>query len=311
MGRFIARRLLAAIPIVLVVATATFFLVQATPGDPAAFVLGESVTKPELHAFDHKLGLDRPVGTQYTSWVSHAAQGNLGTSYVTGERVSHEVSTALPVTLSIALLATFVSLVFGVLLGTVAAVREGRLDRAVHATCSTLQGIPAFWLAAGLVYLLAVEVRVFPVTDYVSIATSPWQWLVHLALPVIAVSAGAMAFIAFQARAAVNGVLSQEFVRTLQALGIPRRRILMRHVLRNAAIPIVTVAGLGFVFTLGGVVIIESVFNLSGLGSLILQAVQTHDLPVVEGAVLVFCVIVIIVNLIVDITVAWLDPRAR
>jgi peptide/nickel transport system permease protein len=310
-GRYIARRLAAAIPVVAVVATATFFLVQLTPGDPASVVLGESVTKAQLHAFDHKLGLDRPVVRQYTSWVSDAVHGNLGTSYVTGERVSQEVKTAVPVTLSIALLATLLSLILGTLLGTLAAVRGGRLDRIVHATCSTLQGIPAFWLAAGLVYLFAVEVRVFPVTDYVSIAKSPWQWLVHLALPVLAVSAGSLSFIAFQARAAVNGVLGQEFVRTLQALGISRRRILIRHVLRNAAIPIVTVAGLGFVFTLGGVVIIESIYDLSGLGSLILQAVQTHDLPVVEGAVLVFSLIVVVVNLLVDVTVAWLDPRTR
>jgi peptide/nickel transport system permease protein len=310
-ARYIARRLLAAIPIILVVATATFFLVQLTPGDPAEVVLGTTVTKQQVRQFDHQLGLDRPIVDQYTTWVSRAVRGNLGVSLVTGQRVSGEVKSAFAATFWLALLAMVVSVSVGVPLGMVAAVRGGAFDRGLVAICSLLQGLPLFWLGAGLVYLFAVDVRVFPVSDYVGLTASPGQWITHLILPVLTISAGSLAFIAFQARAAVTTALGQDYVRTLQALGIPRRRILMRHVLRNAAIPIVTIIGLGFVFTLGGVVIVETVFNFDGLGTLILHAVQTHDLPVVQGAVLAFTIVVIVVNLLVDIATAMLDPRAR
>jgi peptide/nickel transport system permease protein len=310
-ARYVARRLLAAIPILVVVATATFFLVQLTPGDPAEIVLGTTVTKQQVREFDHQLGLDRPITAQYTTWVSKAVRGDLGTSLVTGEKVSGKVKSAFAATAWLALLATLLSVVIGVPLGMIAAVRGGAFDRALVVVCSFLQGLPVFWLGAGLAYLFAVDLRVFPVSDYVSLSDSPGQWITHLILPVLAISAGSLAFIAFQARAAVTTALGQEYVRTLQALGISRRRILFRHVLRNASIPIVTIAGLGFVFTLGGVVLVETVFNLSGLGTLILGAVQTHDPPVVQGAVLAFTLVVIVVNLVVDIATAMLDPRAR
>ncbi len=311
MARYVARRLLAAIPILVVVATATFFLVQLTPGDPAEIVLGTTVTKQQVREFDHQLGLDRPITAQYTTWVSKAVRGDLGTSLVTGEKVSGKVKSAFSATAWLALLATLLSVVIGVPLGMIAAVRGGAFDRGLVVVCSLLQGLPVFWLGAGLAYLFAVVLRVFPVSDYVSLSDSPGQWITHLILPVLTISAGSLAFIAFQARAAVTTALGQEYVRTLQALGISRRRILFRHVLRNASIPIVTIAGLGFVFTLGGVVLVETVFNLAGLGTLILGAVQTHDLPVVQGAVLAFTLVVIVVNLVVDIATAALDPRAR
>ncbi|NNN30756.1 ABC transporter permease [Streptomyces sp. S3(2020)] len=312
MWTFIAKRLGIALPTVLVVATVSFFLVQLVPGDPAALILGDQAGGAQRAALNHELGLDQPLFTQYTSWLGQAVQGDFGDSFLTGQPVSQALAQAVPVTVSLAVLATLLSVVVGSGLGLLSAVRRGgTADRAVYAVCTVIMAIPGYWLAAVLVLLLAVRVRLFPTGDYVELSQSPGQWLGHLVLPVLALGVPSVARIAFQSRAAVIDVLGQPFVRTLQAAGVPRRRILVRHVLRNAAVPVVTVAGLTFLFLLGGVVIIEAVFNLPGLGTVMLQAVNNHDLTVVQGAVVYFSVLVTMVNLAADLAVGAINPRVR
>ncbi|MFJ3800039.1 ABC transporter permease [Streptomyces sp. NPDC090088] len=311
MWSFLSKRLGIAVPTVLVVATISFFLVQLVPGDPATLVLGQQADAAQRAAMDHELGLDQPLVTQYLSWLGQAVRGDFGTSFVTGQPVSQTLAQAVPVTLSLAVLATLLAVTVGTGLGLLAAVRRGRTDRVVYAVCTCVMAVPAYWLAAVLVLLLAIRIRLFPTGEYVEFTQSPGEWIAHLVLPVLALGVPSVARIAFQSRAAVIDVLGQPFVRTLQAVGVPRRRILVRHVLRNAAVPVVTVTGLTFLFLLGGVVIIEAVFNLPGLGTVMLQAVNNHDLTVVQGAVVYFSLLVTGVNLAADLAAGALNPRAR
>lgn len=311
MIRVIARRLLIAIPTVLIVCTFTFLLVQLVPGNVADYILGKTATPASVQKLDAQLGLTKPVLDQYFSWLGGALHGNFGVSYITGQTVSSALSEALAPTLSLALVATIAILVLGQALGTIAAVRGGKLDSILQALSGLGMAIPNFWLAALLVVAFALELKIFPATGYTALGVSPSQWLIGLVLPVTAIALSGLAQIVLQARASVLDVLSKDFVRTLQAGGVPRRRILFKHVLRNSAIPVTTVAGLSFVFLLGGVIVIETIFNIPGMGSLMINSVDRHDLPVLQGAVIYFAIIVVVVNLAVDLLTAWLDPRVR
>lgn len=311
MIRVIRNRLLLTIPTLLVVATFTFFLIQLVPGDPANFILGQGATLQQVHYIHHQLGLDRPLLTQYLDWLSGVLHGDLGKSYVTDQPVTLQLRAAVPATLALALLGTVVALVFGLAGGIFAGLHGGRLDRMLQFGASIGLGVPNFWLAVLLVYLFAILIPIFPATGFTPLTQSPRAWIVGLVLPVVAISVNNTAQIMFQARSSVLEVVSRDFVRTLQATGMSRRRIVLKHVLRNAAIPVVTVAGFVFVVTLGGVVVIEVIFNILGVGRVFLNAVNQHDLPVVQGAILYFTVAVMIVNLAVDLVVAWIDPRIR
>jgi peptide/nickel transport system permease protein len=255
--------------------------------------------------------LDRPLLVQYWSWFGHLLQGDLGTSLVTNQSTVASLGQALPVTISVAFLSTLFTLVVGVVLGLLAAARGGVVDAGVQWTGSIAMSIPSFWLAAVLALALAIKVPFFPATGYVSVTTSPTDWATHLVLPMIAVGLAGVGPVAFQTRDAILDQLSRDYVRTFVAAGLPLRRILFKHVLRNASGPIVTVVSLGFVFALGGVVVIESIFNLPGMGTLMLTSVRSHDLPLVQGAVLFFSLLVVVINLLSDLAIAALNPRVR
>lgn len=308
---YIARRLATAIPVVVVVATITFFLVQLAGGSPAGAILGANATQDQVDSFERGLGLDRPILVQFGDWLSHAARGDLGNSFIDSRPVSDRLVQALPPTVSLAIVATLLTVLLGLALGMTAAVRGGRVDALVQWICNLGMAVPNFWLAVVLIYLLALKVPLFPVAGYIDLTANPVDWLLHLVLPAVALSLSQLGQIAFQARAAVNDALSREFVRTLHAAGVPRWRILFKHVLRNAAVPVVTVTGLTFIFTLGGVVVLELIFGMAGMGLLILNSVQGSDYAVVEGAVVVFALLVVTVNLAVDVVTAVLDPRVR
>ncbi|MGN6609829.1 MAG: ABC transporter permease [Jatrophihabitans sp.] len=308
---YLVRRTALAVPIVLVVATITFFFVQLVPGDPANLVYGISATREQVAALHQQLGIDRPVVDQYVTWLGHLLSGNLGTSFSSGQSVAQVLQQTLPVTLSLSVVATLFTVVLGVPVGMAAAVRGGRIDRTVTSIGSVAMAVPNFWLAAILILAFAVRTRLFPATGYVAFGDSPGQWLSHLVLPVVTIGLAGFGQVAFQTRAAVRDVLSREYVRTLHACGVPRRTILYKHVLRNAAIPVVAVVGLSFGISLGGVVVIEGIFNLQGMGSLMLNSVGNHDLPAIQGAVLAFSILVVLVNLGTDLAVAALNPRVR
>jgi peptide/nickel transport system permease protein len=310
--RVAARRIALAVPLLLVVLTATFLLQQLIPGDPASYVLGSASTSAQRQQLDASFGLHRSLLSQYLSSFGHVFRGDLGTSWVSGETVGHTVTAALPVTLSLAVSATLLALVVGTALGTWAAVRQGGLaDRAVQLFAGAASAIPNFWIAVGLVYLLAIKTTLLPATGFVSFGQSPDEWFRSLVLPVVALAVPALGPVVLQARSAMTDVLGRDYIRSLRALGMPSHRIVFKHALRNAGAPVVTTLGFSLIGLLAGTVLIEQVFNLPGLGTVLLTAVQAHDVPVVQGTVVFFAVAVIVVNLAVDLGVALLNPRMR
>ena len=311
MLRLILTRLGMAVPLLFAVTFGTFVLVSLTPGDPAATILGSFGTPAEDKLLDHKLGFDQSVFVQYWHWLTHALQGNLGTSVLSGLPVGPELNSRLGVTLSLVIGATLVSSIVGVVLGTFSARRGGRIGRLVDALAMLGFAIPSFWLGLVLIDVFAIKLRLLPATGYVPLGTSPSEWLNSLVLPVLTLAAGGITLITKQTRDAMREVLGREFIDALRADGVAEWRIVYVHALRNAMIPIVTLIGTFFVGMLGGAVLIESVFALPGLGSLAVSSTSQHDLPVIQAIAVYFCLIVVAVNLVVDLLYGWLNPRAR
>jgi peptide/nickel transport system permease protein len=258
-----------------------------------------------------QLGLDQPVLVQYGHWLAGALRGDLGVSPISGLDVGAEINNRLAVTMSLIVAATIVSSFVGIGLGVVSAVREGRLGRAVDVLSLVGLGLPNFWLGLVLVSLFAVAVPLLPATGYVSFVDSPGGWSLSLVLPVVTLAVGAIAVVAKQTRDAMLEALSRDFIDTLRANGATTRSIIFRHALRNAAIPVVTVLGLLFVGLLSGTVLVEAVFAMPGLGGLAVAATTQHDLPMLQGVALTFTLIVVTVNLLVDLTYGWLNPKVR
>ena len=300
------------VPLLVVVWTAVFSLQQLIPGDPAAYVLGSTSTAAQRDQLDATFGLNRSALDQYLSTGGNLLRGNLGRSWINGESVGQLLSTALPVTLSLAVLSTLVTAVAGTALGIWSALRRGGVaDRILQLVSGAVTAVPNYWIAVGLVYFFAIQHRIFPATGYVPFNQSPGQWLRSLILPVIALSLAPIGPVFLQVRNSMSEVLGADYVRTVRALGIPRRRQVLKHGLRNAAAPIVTTIGFNTVGLLAGTVAVEQIFNLPGLGSQLLSGVLGHDVPVVQGVVLVFALGVVIVNLAVDLSIGVLNPKAR
>jgi peptide/nickel transport system permease protein len=303
-------RLVLAIPMLFVVATATFFLQQLVPGDPGTFILGNEASPAEIRQFDAGLGLNKPILEQYGTWLGRAIRGNLGMSWTSRSPVTQTLLAAAPITLSLTVLAIVVIVCLGVPLGTLAALHAGAVDRFFQAFAGFAIALPNFWLGVGLVLFLAVDARLFPATGYASLS-DPAQWLHALVLPVLALAFGMTMSLALQVRSAMIDVLSRDYIRSLRAAGLSRRSVLFRHALRNCMAPVVTTVGFQLLGLLAGAVVIEQLFNLPGLGSVLLTGVTEHDVPLVQGAVLLFAVFVVVVNLLTDVAAAALNPRAR
>ncbi|MFI9558760.1 ABC transporter permease [Nonomuraea endophytica] len=310
MLRLLSRRLIAA-GVLLVVITALTSLLTTLVPDPTHNLLGMTATPEQVAAKRVELGLDRPVSVRYLDWLGGAVRGDLGVSWFTGLPVVETITARLPITVSLAVIATLVSAVTGIAFGMAAAIRRGWLDRALQVAASLGFAVPGMWVALLLVILFAVQLRWLPATGYVAFAESPADWARSLLLPVVAIAAGSVAAVAAQTRNAVAAVLNQDYVRTLRSRGLPRRRLLLRHVLRNAAPTALTVVSLQFIGLLGGAIIVEQIFAINGLGSLAAAASSRSDIPVVLGVVVVGVLIVLTVNLVVDLLVSWLDPKVR
>jgi peptide/nickel transport system permease protein len=311
MLRLILRRILLAIQLLFVVSFLSFALVALTPGDPAVSILGTTATKAQDAALDKQLGFNLPVIVQYWHWLYKVLHGNLGVSLSSAQAVTSELNSGLGVTLCLVVGATLLTGVFGVALGTLSAIRGGVTGRFTDAFAMLGFAIPAFWLGLVLRDLFAVRGHLLPATGYVPFTTSPTDWLRSLILPVLTLAAGGMTGIAKQTRDSMRDALGRDYIDALRADGVPEWRIIGRHALRNAAIPIVTMLGTFFVGMLGGTVLIESVFAMPGLGSLAVTSTTEHDLPVIEGVAVYFAVGVVIVNLLVDLAYGWLNPKAR
>ena len=310
-ARLVGGRLVLAVPQLLVVSVLSFLLTSLTPGDAARSILGLSATPASVAQLRHQFRLDLPLWDQYWQWLRHAAAGDLGTSFSTGQPVGEAISQRLPVTLSLMAGALLVSLVVGVGFGVISALRGGVAGRAIDALAMVGFALPGFWVGAELIVIFSVSLHWLPATGFVPLQQSPSQWFRSLVLPVAALSLTSVAAVAKQSRQAMLETLGTEYVRMARASGLSPRSIIFRHALKNASILIATILGVQAVGLLAGTIFVESVFALPGLGSAVSDAALQHDLPLVQGVTVVFTIMVVLINLVIDLTYTWLNPKVR
>jgi peptide/nickel transport system permease protein len=306
----VVRRLLTVAPTVLVVATVTFVALQIIPGDVAEIMLGVDAKPEDVTRLRQELGLDRPLAIRYVEWLANLLRGNFGTSVSYHEPVFRLIVQRLPVTLSLAASAMGVALAIALPLGVIAARRAWSvLDLAVLSSSQAGLAVPTFWMGILLLLGLSATIPIFPLQGYVALFGNPLEWARHLALPAVALGTERAAALVRLVRASVLDELQREYVRTARSKGLADRFVLRRHVLRNALIPVLTIAGLQFGYLLGGTIVIEQVFGLPGLGRLLLQGIYARDLVVVQGAVITIAIMFALLNLMVDLLYAVIDPR--
>ena len=304
MLRFILRRLAFFAPILLGVSLVVFTIMHLTPGDPAEIMLGTEATQAQVTQFRKNLGLDQPVYIQYLLFLKNALQGDLGRSIRTNNRVTEEILSRFPATLALAASGLLLAILMGFPLGLVAALRQNTATDALASFFALIGfSIPNFWAGLMLMLLLSIIIPVLPSSGH-----GTWR---HLVLPSLTLAIQVMAVIARMTRSSMLEVVRQDYVRTAQAKGIPAVFVLTHHIVRNALIPVVTIAGLYFGLLLGGVVVTETVFSYPGIGRMLIDAIRAHDYPLIQGGVLVFGVCICAVNLLVDVLYAFLDPRIR
>jgi peptide/nickel transport system permease protein len=312
MTAYIIRRLLATIPVMIVVAVFVFFLLRLAPGDPAAIIAGEDATTEAIAAVRAKLGLDRPVLEQFVLWLAGLAQGDFGVSIFSNLPVTRLIAQRIEPTLALTVSTLVVAVLLAVPMGVLAAWKaRGLLDRAVMLFAVMGFALPVFLVGYVLIFIFAIKLGWLPVQGYSPIREGVLPFLASLVLPSLALGTAYMALIARITRASMLEVLSQDYIRTANSKGLSTQRVLMLHALKNASVPIVTVIGIGIALLISGVVITETVFNIPGLGRLTVDAVLKRDYPIVQGLILVFAAAKVLVNLLIDISYAFLDPRIR
>jgi peptide/nickel transport system permease protein len=309
---YLIRRLLATIPVIGMVAVFVFSLLYLTPGDPAAVIAGDIATVEDIERIRQKLGLDQPFLTRFWAWASAVLQGDLGISIFTNLPVAQLIGQRVGPTLSLALCTLIVSVLVAVPMGVIAAWKAGKLiDRLVMLFSVAGFSMPVFVLAYLLIYLFAVDLDWLPVQGYTPLREGFWPWLSHLVLPSIALGTIYIALIARITRATMLEVLAQDYVRTAHAKGLAPSAVLMGHALKNAAVPIVTIIGIGIALLISGVVVTETVFAIPGIGRLTVDAIIRRDYPIIQGVILLFSAVYVFVNLAVDLSYRFFDPRIQ
>jgi len=310
---YVLKRVLSTIPVMVIVAVLVFLLLRLAPGDPAAVIAGDYATAEDVERIRTQLGLNDPMFVQLWRWILQLASGDLGTAIFSKKPVMELIGQRIEPTLLLSLCTIVFAVAVAVPLGTIAAWKSGSLiDRFVMFFSVGGFSVPVFVLAYCLIYVLAMQLKILPVQGY----KSPFEFglftfLRHMVLPVMALSVIFISLIARMTRASVMEVLEEDYVRTARAKGQSEWKILMKHAVRNAAVPIVTVIGVGIALLIGGVVVTESVFNIPGLGRLVLDAVLARDYPVIQGLILFFSFIYILINLLIDLSYTLFDPRIR
>ncbi|WBU31083.1 ABC transporter permease [Rhodopseudomonas palustris] len=309
---YLIRRLLAAIPVMGVVALFVFLLLRLTPGDPAAIIAGDSATPEQLMRIRTSLGLNEPLYVQFFTWIGRLLHGDLGVSLISQVPVLQMISQRIEPTITVALSTIVLSVIVAVPLGVVAAWKHGTwVDRFVMGLSVIGFSVPVFVIGYVLIQIFAIELRWLPVQGFRPMARGFGPFAERLVLPTLTLSFIYIALIARMTRAAMLDVLGEDYVRTARAKGINESRVLLRHALRNAAVPVITVIGTGFALLISGVVVTESVFNLPGIGRLTVDAVLARDYPVIQGMILLTSGIYVAVNLLIDLAYTLLDPRIR
>ena len=304
MFAFVLKRLVAALPVMAVVAAVVFAILRLTPGDPAAILAGDSATPEQLDAIRQNLGLDQPIYLQFLNWIGNLLKGDLGTSLLSGTPVVEMIGQRMEPSIALCLSTITVAIVVAVPLGVLAAWKQGKLlDRAVMAASVLGFSIPVFVTAYVLILTMSLGAGWFPVQGYKPLSAGLWAFLHSITLPTVALSTVYIALIARITRTSVIEVMNEDFIRTARAKGLDERGVLLGHALRNAAVPIVTIIGVG--------VVTEWVFNIPGLGRLVVEAVLARDYPVIQALILLFALVYVLINLVVDVSYTLFDPRIR
>jgi peptide/nickel transport system permease protein len=309
---FVARRLLYLIPVLIAVSLLTFFIASLLPGDLAYVILGDQATPENVAALRKDMGLDQPVWIRYFGWLGNILQGDFGESFFFKKTVAELILGRLEPTAALALFTIVIAVVVAVPLGVLAAYKQGTwIDRIVMGFSVMGFSVPVFVLAYLLIWLVSLKLEWLPVQGYARIADGFWPFIRHLILPSITLSVIYIALIARVTRASVLEALGEDYIRTARAKGLPELRVLVRHALANAAVPIATVIGIGIAILIGGVVVTESVYAIPGLGRLTVDAVLARDFPTIQGVILFFSFVYVFVNLLIDLSYVFLDPRIR
>lgn len=312
MWPYLLKRILATIPVVLVVMVIVFLMLRLTPGDPAANIAGDAATSEDIAELRVKLGLEEPLPVQFAIYAKNLLKGDFGESFYYKRPVMSMVADGVEPTLSLALFTIVIACLIAVPLGTLAAFKQGSwVDRLIMAFSVIGFSVPVFVIGYVLIYFLAVKLEWFPVQGYQRIGDGVAGWAYRLILPATALSVIFIALIARMTRTSVLEVLNEDYIRTARAKGLPQSKVLLKHALRNAAVPIVTVIGIAIAILISGVVVTESVFVIPGLGLLTLDAIQGRDYPTVQALILLFSLVYIVINLLIDVAYTLLDPRIR
>lgn len=317
MTAYIIRRLLIGILIIFLVTLIVFFVIRLLPGDPLIIYLGQqatsgSVSAVQLDALRHEYGLDRPLIVQYGNYLSDLFHGNLGTSIYYHEKISSLLADRLPITLTLGLTAFVLSTIFGIILGVLAAIRRGTwIDTLVTGSANLGITIPVFWLGLLLMYVFGLKLAWLPIAGYVSPFSNFVEGVKTMVLPVFCLGLNSLAGTARQTRSSMLEVVRQDFIRTAWSKGLSEQVVILRHALKISLIPVVTLMGMGIGYVIGGSVLVETVFAIPGLGRLLTQSIFAQDYTVIQAGVLVISAIIVVANLIVDISYGWIDPRIR
>jgi peptide/nickel transport system permease protein len=312
MTAFLLRRTLSLVPVLLVVALVVFMLLRWVPGDPAAVIAGESATAEQVAAIRMHMGLDQPIASQFLIWIGHVLRGDFGESYFFKQPVIDLILQRMEPTLALGAFALALAVIVAVPMGVLAAFRQGEwVDRLVMGLSVLGFSMPVFVVGYGLMYVFAVALEWLPVQGYARLSEGFGPFLQRLILPGVTLALVYIALVARMTRTSVLEVLDEDYIRTARAKGLSDREVLVHHALRNAAVPVLTVIGIGLAVLIGGAVVTESVFAIPGLGRLTVEAVLSRDFPVIQALILLFAVGYVFVNLLIDVGYALLDPRIR
>ncbi|MDR6600958.1 peptide/nickel transport system permease protein [Achromobacter deleyi] len=312
MPGFLLKRLFSVIPVLVVVAVIVFAMLRLTPGDPAAIIAGDGATSAQIDEIRKNMGLDKSIPDQFSIWVGQLAQGDLGTSLISDAPVSSLIADRIGPSVALSLSTIVFTVLVAIPLGIVAAWRQGKLlDRAIMAGSVVGFSVPVFIIGYVLILVFSMQLGWFPVQGYQPMSEGGWQFAQRLVLPTLALSTVYVALIARIVRSSVIEVMQEDFIRTARAKGLRESGVLLRHALGNAAVPIVTIIGVSIAMLIGGVVVTESVFNIPGLGRLVVDAVLARDYPVIQAMILLFSLVYVGINLVIDLSYTVLDPRIR
>ena len=313
---YILRRLFQAMIVIIVITFLVFLVIRLLPGDPILIYLSsqdlQTLTTEQIDAAKSEFGLDKPLTLQYFNWIGNMFHGDLGMSIFYHQKVSSLVGQRLPVTLSLGIIAFIIANLLGIIAGCISALRRGKwIDTVVTVIANIGITVPAFWLGILLIYFFGLKLNWLPRFGYVSPTTDLVEFILHAILPVVCLAIFPIASIARQTRSSILEVTRQDYIRTAWSKGLRERKVVFRHMLKNGLIPIVTLSSIGLSYILGGSVLIETVFNIPGMGRLGVEAIQSQDYSIIQAIILFTALMVVFVNLIVDITYGWLDPRIR